>query len=156
MSDDIKTYVWIRNNEVLNIIQWDGNADPSTGGIDIPSGDVIVELLPGDLPCPGYPASQDPDGRWLYSTPPAPALSPEEILSRNTLARNTLLEKATSAIAPLQDAVDLGIATVGEQSLLTAWKQFRVAVNRIDLTAASPEWPAPPAPLSYAVGSATA
>ncbi|MGS5187697.1 tail fiber assembly protein, partial [Escherichia coli] len=48
-------------------------------------------------------------------------------------------------IAPLQDAVDLEIATEEEKSLLAAWKTYRVLLNRVD-TSLSPdiEWPSQP------------
>jgi hypothetical protein len=71
------------------------------------------------------------------------------MLAANTATRNSLLNAAAGAMAPLQDAVDLGEATAQETALLTKWKQFRVAVNRIDLTAVSPAWPSPPTALSY-------
>ncbi len=52
---------------------------------------------------------------------------------------------ATLAIAPLQDAVDLGEETAEEVVLLKAWKQYRVALNRLDLTTQVVAWPALPA-----------
>lgn len=42
------------------------------------------------------------------------------------------MQIATDAIAPLQDAVDLGIATEAEAALLLAWKKYRVLLNRIN------------------------
>ncbi|MCV3029668.1 tail fiber assembly protein, partial [Escherichia coli] len=48
-------------------------------------------------------------------------------------------------IAPLQDAVDLEIATEEENSLLEAWKKYRVLLNRVDTsTAPDIEWPEEP------------
>ncbi|EON9774816.1 tail fiber assembly protein, partial [Escherichia coli] len=48
-------------------------------------------------------------------------------------------------IAPLQDAVDLEIATEEETSLLEAWKKYRVLLNRVDTsTAPDIEWPVIP------------
>lgn len=50
-------------------------------------------------------------------------------------------------IAPLQDAVDLGIATTDEIALLTAWKTYRVAVNRVPTQSNYPltiDWPDQP------------
>ncbi|EFW0364544.1 tail fiber assembly protein, partial [Shigella dysenteriae] len=45
-------------------------------------------------------------------------------------------------IAPLQDAVDLEIATEEERSLLEAWNKYRVLVSRIDInTAPDIVWP---------------
>lgn len=52
-----------------------------------------------------------------------------------------LLSQATLAIAPLQDAVDLDEATDVEVAALKAWKQYRVAVNRIDTTTVDILWP---------------
>ncbi|EOM6987716.1 tail fiber assembly protein, partial [Escherichia coli] len=50
-----------------------------------------------------------------------------------------------NAIAPLQDAVDLEMATDDEQALLLAWKKYRVLLNRVDTsTAPDVEWPAVP------------
>ncbi|MEE7406260.1 tail fiber assembly protein, partial [Escherichia coli] len=49
-------------------------------------------------------------------------------------------------IAPLQDAADLEIATEEENSLLEAWKKYRVLLNRVDTsTAPDIEWPTWPA-----------
>lgn len=46
-------------------------------------------------------------------------------------AKDSLLALAASKIAPLQDAVDLDIATEEETALLLAWKKYRVLINRI-------------------------
>lgn len=83
------------------------------------------------------------NGTFSPYIPPAPTAA--EILARNTAIRNSLLELAAQRIAPLQDAVDLGIATADETAKLIAWKRYRVDVNRIDLTLLSPAWPAEPA-----------
>ncbi|MTD72748.1 phage tail protein [Escherichia coli] len=53
--------------------------------------------------------------------------------------------KTPSKTAPLQDAVDLEIATEEEASLLAAWKKYRVLLNRVDTSVAPDiEWPAVP------------
>lgn len=53
---------------------------------------------------------------------------------------------ASEQIAPLQDAVDLDIATDDEKSQLDEWKKYRVLLNRIDTSNAPditfPELPA--------------
>ncbi|WP_354636978.1 tail fiber assembly protein (plasmid) [Morganella morganii] len=56
-----------------------------------------------------------------------------------------LLSEAAEAIAPLQDAVDLGMATQEEEALLKAWKKYRVLLNRVD-TSTAPDivWPVKP------------
>ncbi len=59
--------------------------------------------------------------------------------------KNSLMQVASEHIAPLQDAVDLEIATEEETSLLEAWKKYRVLLNRVDTSTASDiEWPTNP------------
>lgn len=53
-----------------------------------------------------------------------------------------LLAEANIAIAPLQDAFDLDMATDAEKALLLAWKKYRVLLMRVDT--AKPVWPTPP------------
>ncbi|EAA0893017.1 tail fiber assembly protein [Salmonella enterica subsp. enterica serovar Senftenberg] len=53
--------------------------------------------------------------------------------------KSRLLQMASGKIAPLQDAVDLGIATDEEKSQLAEWKKYRVLVNRVDTS--NPDWP---------------
>mgnify|MGYP002511809238 CR=1 FL=1 len=59
--------------------------------------------------------------------------------------KNSLMQVASEHIAPLQDAVDLEIATEEETSLLEAWKKYRVLLNRVNTTTAPDiEWPVAP------------
>lgn len=53
-----------------------------------------------------------------------------------------LLAEANIAIAPLQDAFDLDMATDAEKALLLAWKKYRVLLMRVDTT--KPVWPTLP------------
>nr|ELR5199767.1 tail fiber assembly protein [Providencia rettgeri] len=71
--------------------------------------------------------------------------SPLELISNAESVKQSLLFEATNAIAPYQDAIDLGIATDKELKQLNAWKQYRVDLNRID-TSAAPDiaWPEKP------------
>ncbi|EHJ1676496.1 tail fiber assembly protein, partial [Salmonella enterica] len=56
--------------------------------------------------------------------------------------KSRLLQMASGKIAPLQDAVDLGIATDDEKAQLDEWKKYRVLINRVDTSA--PSWPDKP------------
>ncbi|MCU7647119.1 tail fiber assembly protein [Pseudomonas piscis] len=63
--------------------------------------------------------------------------------------RDQLLGEAAIRISPLQDAVDLGDATTAEEAELKKWKQYRVAVNRVDQQPGFPRavsWPPAPEP----------
>jgi len=90
-----------------------------------------------------------PSAGWVYdangfSIPVQAAMTADQIKGTNTRARDDLLNAAGLSIDPLQDAVDLGIATSDEAAQLTVWKQYRVAVGRVDLSVANPVWPSPP------------
>ena len=61
---------------------------------------------------------------------------------QNEQEKQALLTLAASQIAPLQDAVDLDIATDSEKELLLALKKYRVMLNRVDVS--DPEWPEKP------------
>ncbi|HDV8348842.1 TPA: tail fiber assembly protein [Burkholderia vietnamiensis] len=81
----------------------------------------------------GAPTIQQP-------APPTTAQMAADALCR----RDELMAQATVKIAPLQDAVDLGSATAAETGMLTQWKQYRIALNRIEQQAAFPAsiaWP---------------
>lgn len=59
--------------------------------------------------------------------------------------KSRLLQMASGKIAPLQDAVDLGLATDDEKVQLDEWKKYRVLVNRVDTsTAPKIDWPKKP------------
>ncbi len=83
-----------------------------------------------------------------FSTKEAQALYQQAIAEKknkvNYRQRYYLLEQAAIKIAPLQDAIDLGIATDNEVAMLTEWKKYRVTLNRIDITAPNIEWPEQP------------
>lgn len=68
------------------------------------------------------------------------------LVAKVTQQKDILLALAASKIGPLQDAVDLGIATGTETAFLLAWKRYRVLINRIKLEDA-PDiyWPELPA-----------
>lgn len=80
----------------------------------------------------------------VFAAPVPYVPTAEETLATNTATRDYLLGLAALAIAPLQDAVDLEMATVEEAASLKLWKQYRVAVSRIDLTLAAATWPVMP------------
>lgn len=56
------------------------------------------------------------------------------------------LAYVANVIAPLQDAVDLGMATDEELAQLKAWKTYRVLLSRVDISSAPDiDWPPLPA-----------
>lgn len=82
-------------------------------------------------------------GSPVLSDPPEP--TKDELISAAEAQKQLLLADATVAVAPLQDAVDLGIATETEIARLQEWKKYRVLLNRV-VTSTAPdiEWPDAP------------
>ncbi|MGL9719840.1 tail fiber assembly protein [Symbiopectobacterium sp.] len=105
-----------------------------------PAGFTVVDVdeLPGGV---------DISGGWLFDgqkvVPRIPTLG--ERVAKVKREKAELMQIACIAIAPLQDAVDLDMATETEKSALLAWKKYRVLLNRLDISNASDiEWPIPP------------
>ena len=66
-------------------------------------------------------------------------------IAEATATKSALIKSAAAKIEPLQDAVDLDMATGEEKSLHDAWRKYRVLLMRVD-TSLSPDisWPEPP------------
>ncbi|MBS9425690.1 tail fiber assembly protein [Photorhabdus caribbeanensis] len=99
-----------------------------------------------------YAANNAPEGKyriagenglpeWVDIPPP----TKEELQQYVESKKQQFILEASQQIAPLQDAVDLGIATKEEEVALLAWKKYRVMLNRIDISQATDiEWPEQP------------
>lgn len=86
-------------------------------------------------------------GRPMWVDAPAP--TKEELIYQAESRKQVLIAEATIVIAPLQDAVDLGMATPEEESALKEWKEYRVLLSRVDTSlGADVVWPTPPASLA--------
>ncbi|HFQ7062200.1 TPA: tail fiber assembly protein, partial [Citrobacter freundii] len=93
---------------------------------------VVIEKL-GALP--DNVVSVAPDGeyvkwdgaKWIHDA------EAEKTFRQGQAAQEkaNLLIIATSTIAPLQDAVDMDMATEDEAARLLAWKKYRVMLNRV-------------------------
>lgn len=81
------------------------------------------------------------DGEWVLNEEKKHA----DDVAEATAKRKSLLADAAISIAPLQDATDLDEATEEEAALLKKWKQYRVALNRVDISdAPAIKWPDKP------------
>lgn len=81
------------------------------------------------------PENQDVDimGGWVFKDGKIQPrqYSQNELVEQAEAKKAELLSAAAAAIAPLQDAVDIGEATEEESALLLEWKKYRVLLNRI-------------------------
>jgi len=90
---------------------------------------------------------EQPDVNYNYSDGvfSAPTTEAENavLIASSRLAAE--MDVANRTIAPLQDAVDISIATNAEIARLAEWKRYRVKLSRIDINKAlDSEWPERP------------
>lgn len=91
-----------------------------------------------EVPLPGpYPETLAPTDD---PTPPPYVPTPTE----NAAMRDTLVRAASDKIAPLQDMVEFDMATPDDVALLKAWKLYRIALTKLDLSVSPVEWPSAP------------
>ncbi|EJA5011301.1 tail fiber assembly protein [Salmonella enterica] len=113
---------------------------------DTTTGNQVYISAPG--PLPENVTSVSPDGEYQKWDSKAQVWVNDEVAEAAARLReaegtkNRLLQMASEKIAPLQDAVDLGIATDDEKARLDEWKKYRVRVNRVDTS--NPDWPEQP------------
>ncbi|HHJ4349391.1 tail fiber assembly protein [Citrobacter freundii] len=83
------------------------------------------------------------DGMPAWGDIPAP--TKEELIASAGKEKELRISEASAKISPLQDAVDLGMATDEEVVQLTEWKKYRVLLNRVDISEAPDiNWPDAP------------
>jgi len=90
---------------------------------------------------------EQPDVNFQYSdgvfTAPVTDAENAALIASSRLAAE--MDEASRVIAPLQDAVDISIATDNEIKRLSMWKRYRVELSRIDLSKVFDfEWPVRP------------
>lgn len=79
----------------------------------------------------------DEDGNPVLTDPPP--LTQQEIKEAAENRKAKLMDAAIKAMAPLQNAVTLGIATDEEKASLTIWMTYSVQLSRVDTS--NPAWP---------------
>lgn len=90
------------------------------------------------------------DEWYSEDTPPDPVPLPptkDELVALANAEKDRRISLSAIRISPLQDAVDLGVATEAESDSLVAWKKYRVALNRVSDQVKYPEeieWPQTP------------
>ncbi len=83
--------------------------------------------------------------KMIWIDAPAIEHTQEQLITLTNQKKSSLMSEANKTIAPLQDAVDLAIATEEETTQLIAWKNYRVLLNRVDISLAPDiDWPLAP------------
>ncbi|EOW5466661.1 tail fiber assembly protein [Escherichia coli O141,141ab,141ac:H43] len=118
----MSNYAVVVNGVVANVVVWDGDDEWSpTEGEAILLDDTDASI------------------GWSYSSgefhpPLEKEKTQDELIQIATETKNALLLLASDALGPLQDAVDLQMATPTESERLIAWKKYRVQLSRIDVS----------------------
>ncbi|MER1667251.1 tail fiber assembly protein [Enterobacter hormaechei] len=116
-------------------------------GISVPSDLMTISddeykafMVSPDRKAPQYNVESE-CMEWVDIEPP----TREEAIENAEALKAQLLSVAAQAIAPLQDAIDLSMATDEEMASLSAWKKYRVLLNRVDTSEPDEiEWPESP------------
>lgn len=88
-----------------------------------------------------FPSDVDIFGGWKFDGANVIRVSVDYV-AENERIKHKLISEATLFIAPLQDSVDLSMATSQEEKDLIEWKKYRVLLSRVDPN--SPVWPNKP------------
>jgi len=129
----MKTYARIENQRIAEIVSLNVKPEklyhPSLVWVDITA----------------LPEQPDINYRYIDGLFTAPVTDAENaaLIASSRLAAE--MDEANRTIAPLQDAVDISIATDEEITRLAEWKRYRVELNRIDTSKAPDiQWPEKP------------
>lgn len=138
---DEENHLWRVVADYRSVLLWDKS---TAGKVTAKIGQALADLNATPVePTIDYPKWDESSTSWV--TDEGAQLS--AITSSASVEIEKLLITATNKISPLQDAVDLGIATETENASLTKWKTFRVAVNRVTTQPGFPttiDWPTMP------------
>lgn len=94
-----------------------------------------------ELQSAGYVIRPDEHGNPVATKP---VLTAEEIIAKNQLQKQKLLETANKKIEILQDIIDLEMSVSDEADQLKLWKRYRVLLTRVDVNSADVDFPLPP------------
>lgn len=115
---------------------------------NIKTGAEIQISVPGEYPVdttiypPATPYDKWNGERWVTDES---AQKTAEVAAANA-NKAALLKSASEQIEPLQDAVDLDMATDDEKARFNEWRKYRVLLTRVDTSAAPAiTWPEAPA-----------
>lgn len=135
-------YVVCRNSKLTG---WEYQADHRGETVwNIKTGESLQITAPGDYPAnttlyePATAYDKWNGERWVTDEA---AQKTAEVAEAN-VTKAALINSASEQIAPLQDAVDLDMATEDEKARFDAWRKYRVLLTRVDTsTAPAIVWP---------------
>ncbi|MEA3824695.1 tail fiber assembly protein [Enterobacter kobei] len=103
-----------------------------------------VDKSVGEIGKKYVPEGLNENGEWVFDGKKIIPV-PVDYVAQAESRKQILMNAATAAIAPLEDASVLGMATEEEVALLAKWQRYRVLLNRVDTSKALEiEWPEVP------------
>ena len=116
---------------VENIVVWDGAEEwaPDDGRLVVLGAEAII-------------GGSYLDG--VFSPPPPPVESPEDILAKNSRYQAYVLASTSQAMTPFLLSLQLENATEDEIAKARDLQDYYRQVQLVDLSLANPEWPASP------------
>ncbi|HCD3924975.1 TPA: tail fiber assembly protein [Klebsiella aerogenes] len=139
-------YVVCRNSKLTG---WEYLADHRGETVwNVKTGFAQEITVPGEYPAnttlyqPATPYDKWNGERWVTDE----AAQQAAAVATANATKAALLYNASEQIDPLQDAVDLDMATDDEKARFDAWRKYRVLLTRVDTsTAPTITWPEVPA-----------
>lgn len=121
---------------------------PSRIGLEIP----IAERFTPELVATMVDITEvtpQPQIYWVYdgaafSEPVPYQSSQEETRTANEAQQAALIAQASQAMTPLLLSLQMGDATAEEAVTAKAWQAYYRALNAVDVTATTPDWPVAP------------
>ncbi|MGH8384918.1 MAG: tail fiber assembly protein [Pseudomonas sp.] len=138
----MKTHAYIYNGKVFEIIPPITNEE----GDEIPITERFTsEFVAATVDISGL--DPQPEQGWTYngSVFAAPVVIPIDYTAINAATLATLNAQASQAMVPYFLATNLGNATDEETLAAKAWQAYYRALQLVDLTSPSPDWPVSPA-----------
>ncbi|MEX1841199.1 tail fiber assembly protein [Enterobacter cloacae] len=100
-----------------------------------------IDSFVAEVTTEDFPSGIDILGGWRFDGEKIIPVD-VDVTVENEEKKQRLITEAAEVIAPLQDAVDLAMATEQETANLLSWKTYRVLLNRVDPS--KPDWPLKP------------
>lgn len=137
----MKRYARIENNKVVEFIETDNDISQMFHSdlvwVDIEDQDIYYN----------YSAQLEKDA-WVFSKPTEVINNNQSSEFGNRVLQDSLIKEATLKIDVLLDSTNTSIVSDVDKEdivLLKKWKQYRVALNKVNTKIAEVDWPVPPA-----------
>ena len=129
--------VWVLVDDYRGETAYDKQTGTETVIAEIGETPATLTML---APQSQFDVWDEPAGAWVKDV----AAEQQSLTAQAKQQKTALLAEATSMFAPLQDAVDMGMATPEEEAALLDWKRYRVELSRVDVAKRPVTWPVSP------------